>query len=118
MADTKYHVRSYNVSYQMSKLHEMKMHYTKRDINSPKLSDMLAICFIPIGLPAVVNMSVHPKGFWDGVSLTDACKRLEELGAAVVGLNCMRGPESMLHLLPEVRKACKVGKTTMPFGHS
>ena len=44
----------------------------------------------------------------DGVTYREACRRLEEAGAAVVGLNCSRGPVSLLPLLKEVRQACKV----------
>ena len=46
----------------------------------------------------------------DGISYGEACRRLEEAGAAVVGLNCNRGPVSLLPLLKEVRQACKVNQ--------
>lgn len=44
----------------------------------------------------------------DDVPIPEACRRLEEAGAAVVGLNCARGPETMIPLLREIRKVCKV----------
>jgi betaine-homocysteine S-methyltransferase len=44
----------------------------------------------------------------DDVPIPEACRRLEEAGAAVVGLNCARGPETMISLLREIRKVCKV----------
>ena len=44
----------------------------------------------------------------DDVLFPEACRRLEESGAAVVGLNCARGPSSMLPLLKEIREVCKV----------
>ena len=53
-------------------------------------------------------MAVDKTGLYDGVDVTEACKRLEENGASVVGLNCYRGPETMLPLLKEIRKKCKV----------
>ena len=44
----------------------------------------------------------------DGVKIIDAIKRLEDAGAAVVGFNCGRGPETMLPLIREAVKVCKV----------
>ena len=44
----------------------------------------------------------------DEVPIPEACRRLEEAGATVVGINCGRGPSVMLPLLRELRKACKV----------
>jgi betaine-homocysteine S-methyltransferase len=46
----------------------------------------------------------------DGVPIPEACRRLEDAGAAVVGLNCARGPKTMIPLLKDIRKACKVGE--------
>lgn len=60
------------------------------------------------GLPAVVTLS-PPAGntFVEGVTITDACKQLEDAGAAVVGLNCGRGPETMIPLIREIRQVCR-----------
>jgi betaine-homocysteine S-methyltransferase len=56
------------------------------------------------GLPAVVTLSIHRPGFSeDGFTPGEACKRLEDAGADVVGLNCQRGPKTMLPLLREIR---------------
>ena len=49
-----------------------------------------------------------PDKTLDDVPIPEACRRLEEAGATVVGLNCGRGPKSMLPLLREIRKVCKV----------
>jgi len=58
------------------------------------------------GLPAVVTLGVMAEGLmWDGASPDEACKRLEDLGADVVGLNCFRGPETMMPMLRAVREA-------------
>ena len=64
-----------------------------------------------VGLAAVMTMSVTtPKlQTYDGVPIWEAMRRLEEAGAAVVGINCFRGPTTMLPLIPEIRRACKVG---------
>ena len=51
-----------------------------------------------------------PDRTTDEVPIPEACRRLEEGGASVVGINCARGPAVMLPLLREIRKACKVGK--------
>lgn len=58
---------------------------------------MIAIC--PIGVTGVT---------FDGIPIGEACRRLEEQGASAVGLNCARGPATMIPLMKEVRKACKV----------
>jgi betaine-homocysteine S-methyltransferase len=57
------------------------------------------------GLPAVVNLCVHQAGLRDGVAVAESMRRLELAGADVVGLNCARGPATMLPLLKEIRKA-------------
>lgn len=56
------------------------------------------------GLPAVITLSVHQDGVTqEGWTPEDACKRFEEAGADVVGLNCGRGPKTMLPLLEKIR---------------
>jgi betaine-homocysteine S-methyltransferase len=58
------------------------------------------------GLPAVVTLAVHQAPETrEGWNLGEACKRLEDAGADVVGLNCIRGPATMLPLLAEIRAA-------------
>ena len=41
-----------------------------------------------------------------GGPVGEACRRLQDAGADVVGLNCQRGPATMLPLLGEIRAAC------------
>jgi betaine-homocysteine S-methyltransferase len=70
------------------------------------------------GLPAVVTFAVHRDGtLLDGVSPEDACRRAEQAGASVVGLNCIRGPRTMLPLLERVRGAvsCEVAALPVPY---
>jgi betaine-homocysteine S-methyltransferase len=56
------------------------------------------------GLPAVITLAVHREPvMWEGVSPADACQSLEQAGASVVGLNCMRGPRTMMPLLADIR---------------
>ena len=58
------------------------------------------------GLPAVITLAVHRHPITrDGLTPAEACKRIEDAGAAVVGLNCIRGPRTMLPLLGEIRRA-------------
>jgi betaine-homocysteine S-methyltransferase len=57
-----------------------------------------------LGLPAMVTFaSVQPGGTYDGYDYVDACRILADAGAAIVGLNCSRGPETMLPLLERIR---------------
>jgi len=70
------------------------------------------------GKPAVMTLSVPREGrMRDGVTVTDACKKLEQAGADVVGLNCARGPATTLPLLREVRAAvrCHVAGLPVPY---
>jgi betaine-homocysteine S-methyltransferase len=56
------------------------------------------------GLPAVVTLAIPNEGKTEeGWTPGEACRRLEEAGADVVGLNCFRGPQSMLPLLRDIR---------------
>ena len=65
-------------------------------------------CFFT-GLPAVVTLTANiPDITLDDIPFPEACRRLEEAGAAVVGINCSRGPATILPLLRDVRKAIKV----------
>jgi betaine-homocysteine S-methyltransferase len=50
----------------------------------------------------------------DGVSILDTCKELEQRGGDVVGMNCFRGPNTMLPYLKEIRKALKCHVAGLP----
>ena len=70
------------------------------------------------GLPGVVTFAVHRDGTMrDEVSPEDACRRAEQAGATVVGLNCIRGPRTMLPVLERVREAvsCEVAALPVPY---
>ncbi|TPM93453.1 homocysteine S-methyltransferase family protein [Mesorhizobium sp. B2-1-3A] len=70
------------------------------------------------GLPTVVTLSVHrEEKMFDGVSVVDACKRLEAAGADVVGLNCQRGPKTLMPVVRKVRDAisCHVAALPVPY---
>jgi betaine-homocysteine S-methyltransferase len=57
------------------------------------------------GLPAVVTICIHQEPLTrEGLTPADACAMLEQAGADVVGLNCIRGPGTMLPLLASIRE--------------
>jgi betaine-homocysteine S-methyltransferase len=69
-------------------------------------------------LPAVITLAVHQEGkTWEGWTPEDACRRFEEAGADVVGLNCARGPGTMLPLLERIRAevSCHVAALPVPY---
>ncbi|GFS16167.1 betaine--homocysteine S-methyltransferase 1-like [Elysia marginata] len=67
------------------------------------------------GMPAVITLVIYsPDRTTDDVPVPEALRRLEELGADCVGLNCGRGPETMLPLLREARKVCKGPMAALP----
>ena len=58
-------------------------------------------------LDAVVTLTIHRQPIVRGGDpIGEACRRLQDAGADVVGLNCIRGPATMLPLLGEIRAAC------------
>ena len=70
------------------------------------------------GLPVVATLAVRREPLTrEGWTLEDACRRLEQAGANVVGLNCYRGPWTMLPLLKGIRKAvsCHVAGLPVPY---
>jgi betaine-homocysteine S-methyltransferase len=77
----------------------------------------LEVC-ADLGLPAMVTFaSVHPTHTYDGYTYVEACRRLADAGAAIVGLNCSRGPDTMKPLLSEIRAAvdCPVAAQPVPY---
>jgi methionine synthase I (cobalamin-dependent) len=68
-----------------------------------------------LGLPAMVTFaSVQPTMTYDGYDYVDACRILADAGAAIVGLNCSRGPATMLPLLERIRAAVDVAVAAQP----
>jgi betaine-homocysteine S-methyltransferase len=68
-----------------------------------------------LGLPAMVTFaSVQPETTYDGYDYVEACRVLADKGAALVGLNCSRGPETMLPLLERIRAAVDVPVAAQP----
>ncbi|MDS2171098.1 homocysteine S-methyltransferase family protein [Nesterenkonia sp. CL21] len=69
-------------------------------------------------LPVVLTLA--PMAFEemaDGLGVVETCQRLEQAGADVVGLNCFRGPATMMSWLRQIREAvsCHVGALPIPY---
>ena len=70
------------------------------------------------GQPAVINLAVHQDPHTrEGLTLAEACRRLEDAGVDVVGLNCARGPTSMLPLLGPIREAVSCHVAALPVAY-
>jgi betaine-homocysteine S-methyltransferase len=68
-----------------------------------------------LGLPVMVTFaSVQPGATYDGHDYVEACRIVAERGARIVGLNCSRGPETMLPLLERIRGAVDVAVAAQP----
>lgn len=69
-------------------------------------------------VPAVITCALHrDPNLRDGVSIDDTARRLEQAGADVVGLNCARGPRTMLPVGERIRAAvsCHVAMLPVPY---
>ena len=67
------------------------------------------------GLPSVITIAVHRPGkTLEDLTPEEACKRLEAAGADVVGLNCARGPKTMLPLLRKIRPEINAYLAALP----
>jgi betaine-homocysteine S-methyltransferase len=71
-----------------------------------------------LGLPAMVTLATtRPGTTWDGYDYVEACRVLADHGATVVGLNCDRGPVTMLPLIRDIRAQvdCAVAAQPVPY---
>jgi betaine-homocysteine S-methyltransferase len=69
-------------------------------------------------LPAVVTIAPMAENMMrDNWAIVDTCKELEARGADVVGMNCFRGPETMMPYLRKIREAvsCHVAALPVPY---
>lgn len=67
------------------------------------------------GLPSVLTISPMGENIMrDGISVIDTCKDLEQRGSDVVGMNCFRGPNTMLPYLKEIREVIKCHMAALP----
>ena len=66
-------------------------------------------------LPSVITIAPYGENIMrDGVSIIDTCKELEQRGGDVVGMNCHRGPNTMLPYLKKIRKELKCHVAGLP----
>ena len=66
-------------------------------------------------LHAVMTLAMHQSDLTrENWTVVDACKRLADGGADVVGLNCIRGPATMMPLLKQIRAAVKCHVAALP----
>ena len=67
------------------------------------------------GFPAVVTMTLHRSSLTrEELTGAEACARLESAGADVVGLNCSRGPATMMSEVKSVREAVSGHVAALP----
>ena len=66
------------------------------------------------GAIAVVTLAVHREGLRDNYTVPEACQRLKDAGADVVGMNCIRGPNTMLSVMEEVSKEVEGPLAALP----
>ena len=65
-------------------------------------------------LPAVITLSADSDKTYDGYQWDEACHILAMQGADVVGLNCTRGPQTMLPLLKNIVAKVDVPVAAVP----
>ncbi len=66
-------------------------------------------------VPAVVTIAMMGENkMRDGDTAVEACQKLEQAGADVVGMNCFRGPVTMMPYLREIRAAVKCHMAALP----
>ncbi len=69
-------------------------------------------------LPAVITFALHEDpDLRDGVPIDEAARRLEQAGADVVGLNCARGPATMLPVGARIRSAVSCHVALLPVAY-
>ncbi|HVF65958.1 MAG TPA: homocysteine S-methyltransferase family protein [Casimicrobiaceae bacterium] len=67
------------------------------------------------GQPAMMTLAVHQEDVTrENWTVVDACKRLADAGADVVGLNCTRGPGTMMPLLKKIRAGITTHVAALP----
>ncbi len=70
------------------------------------------------GLPSVITIAPYGQNIMrEGISILDTCKELEQRGGDVVGMNCHRGPNTMLPYLKKIRKALKCHVAGLPINY-
>ncbi len=81
-----------------------------------------AICaletILEAGLDAVVTLAIHRNGkLRDGTTVEDATQRLEQAGASVVGANCIRGPQTLMPFVKNIRDHVSCPVAALPVAY-
>ncbi len=64
---------------------------------------------------AVITLAMHQADVTrENWTVAEACRRIADAGADVVGLNCIRGPATLLPLLRQVRDAVSIPVAALP----
>ena len=86
--------------------------------------DISIIDELPLNRIPIITKIVNPqrlnkvyKFMRDEVSIVDTCKELEQKGGDVVGMNCHRGPNTMMPYLKEIRKVLKCHVAGLPIAY-
>ncbi len=66
------------------------------------------------GAISVVTLAVHREGLRDDYTVPEACQRLKDAGADVVGMNCIRGPNTMLTVMEEISNTVEGPLAALP----
>ncbi len=66
------------------------------------------------GAISVVTLAVHREGLRDDYTVPEACQHLKDAGADVVGMNCIRGPNTMLSVMEEVSRQVEGPLAALP----
>ena len=70
------------------------------------------------GLPSVITIAPMGENIMrDGISIVDTCKELEQQGGEVIGMNCHRGPATMMPYIKKIRKAVKCHVAALPINY-
>ena len=70
------------------------------------------------GLTSVITIAPMGENVMrDGISIVDTCKELEQQGGEVIGMNCHRGPTTMMPYIKEIRKAVKCHVAALPINY-
>jgi betaine-homocysteine S-methyltransferase len=66
-------------------------------------------------VPAVITIAMHREDTTrEGLTAAEVCQHLEAAGADVVGLNCHRGPATIMPLMRQIRAAVKCHVAALP----
>ena len=67
------------------------------------------------GLPSVITIAPMGENIMrDGFTIVGTCKELEQLGGDGVGMNCFRGPNTMMPYLKKIRKNLRCHVAALP----